>query len=320
MAFNPAAWLGRKIVRWLTTEQPHTSPPLCDFDRVRYEVRPCDVILVEGRSRVSDIIRTITQSPWSHSALYIGRVHDVDDPDLRGKILSFYDGDPNEQLVIEAWLGEGTAVNPLSKYRDDTLRICRPTGLTRQDAQKVMEYSLQHLGFDYDLRQLLDLARFLFPYSVIPRRWRSSLFEHNAGTPTRSVCSSMLAAAFAAVKFPVLPVLEEKRDGSIRMIPRNTRLFTPRDFDYSPYFDIIKCPHLDFGKMPSYRELPWDKKGRICNDDGECFIPIVQPETGATQQTASPLEPEPLENSTTGPGSNEKGIDGVEPSGIEKTS
>ncbi|HHJ14487.1 MAG TPA: hypothetical protein ENJ79_08965 [Gammaproteobacteria bacterium] len=271
MVFNPAAWLGRKIVRWLTAEHAPATRPLCDFDRVRYEVRPCDVILVEGRSRVSEIIRTITQSPWSHSALYIGRIHDIDDPELREKVLSFYDGDPNEQLVIEAWLGEGTVVNPLTKYRQDSLRICRPSGLTREDAQKVLKFALQHLGFEYDLRQLLDLARFLFPWGILPRRWRSSLFEHNAGTPTRSVCSSMIAAAFASVHFPVLPVLQERADGSVRLIPRNTRLFTPRDFDYSPYFEIIKCPHLD--RTPSYRKLPWDQKGRICDDDGECYIP-----------------------------------------------
>ncbi len=280
MVFNPAAWLGKKFVSWLTTEHDSAAPPLCDFDRIRYEIRPCDVLLVEGRSRVSEIIRTVTQSPWSHSALYIGRIHDIDDEELREKVLSFYDGDPNEQLIIEAWLGEGTAVNPLSKYRYDSLRVCRPTGLSRQDAQHVLKFALHHLGFDYDLRQLLDLARFLFPYSVIPRRWRSTLFQHNAGSPTRSVCSSMIAAAFASVKFPVLPVLEQGLDGTLRMVPRNTRLFTPRDFDYSPYFDIIKCPHLHFGKQISYQELPWDADGRICNKEGDCFIPGVQPQPG----------------------------------------
>ncbi|HHJ15809.1 MAG TPA: hypothetical protein ENJ80_03840, partial [Gammaproteobacteria bacterium] len=140
------------------------NPPLCDFDRIRYEIRPCDVVLVEGRSRISEIIRTITQSPWSHSALYIGRIHDIDDAELRDKVLSFYNGDPNEQLIIEAWLGEGTVVNPLSKYRNDSLRVCRPTGLARQDAQHILKFALHHLGFEYDLRQLLDLARFLFPY------------------------------------------------------------------------------------------------------------------------------------------------------------
>ncbi len=285
--FNPAAWLGKKIVGWLTTEQVSVNPPLCDFERIRYEIRPCDVVLVEGRSRMSEIIRTITQSPWSHSALYIGRIHDIDDEELREKVLSFYAGDPNEQLIIEGWLGEGTVVEPLNKYREDSLRVCRPAGLARQDAQHIMKFALHHLGFEYDLRQLMDLGRFLFPYSIIPRRWRSSLFERNAGVPTRSVCSSMIAAAFASVKFPVLPVLEERRDGSLRMVPRNSRLFTPRDFDYSPYFDIIKCPHLDFTKQPTYRELPWDRRGRVCDADGECYVPTMQPEPQPAQENYS---------------------------------
>jgi len=311
MVLNPTAWLGEKIIGWLTADHRPANPPLCDFDRIRYEIRPCDVVLVEGRSRISEIIRTITQSPWSHSALYIGRVHDIDDEELREKVLSFYDGDPNEQLIIEAWLGEGAVVNPLSKYRDDSLRVCRPTGLARQDAQHILKFTLQHLGFEYDLRQLLDLARFLFPYSIIPRRWRSSLFERNAGPPTRSVCSSMIAAAFAAVQFPVLPVLEERRDGSLRMVPRNSRLFTPRDFDYSPYFDIIKCPHLDFGKQPTYRELPWDRKGRICDAHGECYVPTMQPEAQADVQVDRVHDQHEQQNSSDDAG--------VEPVAVEKT-
>jgi hypothetical protein len=147
----------------------------------------------------------------------------------------------------------------------------------------VLKFALQHLGFEYDLRQLLDLARLLFPYSVIPRRWRSSLFQHNAGSPTRSVCSSMIAAAFASVRFPVLPVLEQRHDGSLQMVPRNTRLFTPRDFDYSPYFDIIKCPHLDLARHPSYRDMPWDRDGRVCNEKGDCYVPAPpEPDADAT--------------------------------------
>lgn len=271
--FNPATWLGTKIVNWLIAERDSTSHPLCDYERVRYEIRPCDVLLVEGQSQVSDIIKIITQSPWSHSALYIGRVHDVDDASLKARILSIYKGDPDEQLLIEAWLGEGTVINPLSKYKHHNLRICRPTGLSRSDAQHVLKYALAHLGFKYDVRQLLDLARFLFPYGVIPRRWRSSLFAHNAGMPTRVVCSSMIAAAFASVSFPILPVLERREDGSVSILHRNASLYTPRDFDYSPYFDIIKCPYTDFGNQTAYRKLPWDSHGRIYDGNGNCYIP-----------------------------------------------
>ena len=61
--------------------------------------------------------------------------------------------------------------------------------------------------------------------------------------------------------------------GDVQLYLRNPKLCTPRDFDYSPYFDIIKCPHLEFSKNASYRNIPWDSDGRICNRHGDCFVP-----------------------------------------------
>ncbi len=266
-----------KIIEWLTSERDNREMPLSDFDRLRYEIRPGDVILVEGRARVSEIIKTITLSIWTHSALYIGRLHDIEDPVLRGYIMKFYDGEPDDQLIIESLLGEGTKVDCISKYREEHLRICRPNSITRQDAQKVVSYAINQLGTYYNVRQILDLARFLFPYAFLPRRWRSSLFEHNAGAPTHTVCSSMMAEAFASVHFPIHPVLHHDEDGNLKMYKRNTNLITPKDFDYSPYFDVIKYPVLDFNELAIYRKMPWDKKGIIFNDENDQFFPA--PET-----------------------------------------
>ncbi len=266
-------WLADKISAWLRVEVPADRTPLCDFDRLRYEIRPADVILVEGRTRVSEVIKNITQSPWTHSALYIGRLADIDDRAVRDHVAYLYDGNDNDQLIVEALLGEGTIVRSLEKYKQDHLRICRPSHLSRQDAQAVIHYAIQHLGCDYDIRQLLDLARLLFPYGVLPRRWRSSLFEHNAGIPTRTVCSSMLASAFNSVHFPVLPVVQRHEDGRLKLYKRNSKLYTPRDFDYSPYFDIIKYPFIGIEDRALYRSLPWDEQGQVCNDHNDCFIP-----------------------------------------------
>ncbi len=243
--------------------------PLSDFDRLRYEIRPGDVILVEGRSPVSEIIKTITLSNWTHSAIYIGRLHNIDDPILRNFIRKFYTGGMDDQLIIESQLGEGTIVDCISKYREDHLRICRPTSITRSDSQKVIAYSINSLGTNYNVRQILDLARFLFPYAVLPRRWRSSLFEHNAGTPTHTVCSTMLAEAFASVHYPILPVLHRNNDGQLMMYKRNTYLITPKDFDYSPYFDVIKYPILDFDELAIYQRMPWGKDGIVLNDEND---------------------------------------------------
>ena len=62
------------FTRWLTHESPPPDFPLSDIERLSYEVRPADIILVEGRTRVSRVVQNITQSAWSHAALYIGRL------------------------------------------------------------------------------------------------------------------------------------------------------------------------------------------------------------------------------------------------------
>jgi len=254
------------IIQWLTREKDIYQASLSDFERLRYELRPGDVLLVEGRSRVSDIIKMITQSCWTHSFLYVGRLHDIDDPDLRIQIQKFYPDNADDQLIIESLLGKGTIADSLERYKTDHLRICRPRGLTRKDAQEVIGYAINQLGTDYNVRQLLDLARFMFPYGILPRRWRSSLFEHNAGKPTQTVCSTMMAEAFARVHFPVRPVLHQDNSGKLKLYQRNTKLITPPDFDYSPFFDVIKYPLLDFDELAIYRKLPWDKTGVHCNE------------------------------------------------------
>ena len=266
-------WINERAIGWLTEEAPPPDLPLCDFDRLGYELRPGDVVLVEGRSQVANVIRIITQSPWSHAALYIGRLYDVVDPDLRAVIEYHYDGDPEDQLLIEALMGRGILISPLDRYRYDHLRICRPTGLSPADAQTVIAYAAKHLTWDYDMRQVMDLARFFFPWSLLPRRWRSSLFQHNAGRPTRTVCSTLLAEAFSSVDFPILPFIDRTQDGNLRFFKRNPRLFAPRDFDYSPYFSIIKYPFLGIDDVELYRRLPW-RHDRVYDDLPKQLRPV----------------------------------------------
>ena len=260
--------LWQAITTWLTKDLETDNTQLSDYERMRHEIRPADVVLIEGRGRISHIIKTITLSCWTHSALYIGRLHDIEDRKLREYIAYHIDGDPgDEPLIIESLLEAGTVVVPLSKYKHYHVRICRPKGLAHTDAENVVRYCVSYLSLDYDVRQLLDLARFMFPYGFLPRRWRSSLFQHNTGNPTRSVCSTMIAEAFHEVNFPILPLLI--RDGQARMNlhERNTKLFTPADFDYSPYFEIIKYPMLAIDEKAVYRTLPWDEDGLFYNED-----------------------------------------------------
>ncbi len=269
MIFDP---LVRGLQRWLTKEvsQP-AHHKLSNFERLRHEIKPGDVVLVEGTTRVADVIRQLTQSRWSHAALYIGRLHDIEDPLARQRIKQFYDGQPNTQLIIESELGMGTLVRPLHVYRQKHLRLCRPRELSYPDSQQLLVQAINHLGIAYDVRQILDLARFYMPWGVLPRRWASSLFNWQPGGHTKIVCSTMIAESFAAIQFPVLPLVKRVDNGQVRLFQRNPKLCVPADFDLSPYFDVIKYPFMDFDDRGDsrYRLLPWQGDIRLnANETG----------------------------------------------------
>jgi hypothetical protein len=172
--------------------------------------------------------------------LYIGHLHDIENKTMQEKVATFY-GDPSDQLVIESLLGEGTVISPLTKYAKEHMRICRPRGIDPQDAQKVINYTIEHLGVQYDFRQILDLGRFLLPWPLLPRKWHSTLFNYKPGDSTKESCSALLTEAFQSVNFPIMPKLEQDGE-TLKLLKANPRLMTPKDFDYSPYFEIIKYP------------------------------------------------------------------------------
>ena len=250
-------WFKNRMMRQLNREVNRTRSYLCDFDRITQEIIPGDVLLVEGQSKISNIIRNVTNSTWTHAALYIGRVHSIEDEDIRALVENAYDGNPSEQLVIESQLGVGTVIRPVSFYKNEHLRICRPNGISKTDAQQVIGYAVRHLGKKYDKRQVFDMMRFMIASPLLPSHWHSNLFrKNNPDETTKEICSTMIAEAFASVKFPIRPQAIENENKKIEFFECNPKLITPRDFDYSPYFDIIKYPI--FGNHSGYyKHMPW---------------------------------------------------------------
>ena len=265
-------WLWTIIVEWLNgvPERNRQQQAINNTDHLLRDIRPADVILFEGRSRVGDVIKIITLSPWTHAALYIGRLVDIRDQKARDRVRLFYKGDEDAPLIIESLLGHGTIVTDLTKYPDDNLRVCRASELNYADQSKVVNFAIEHLGMLYDVRQLLDLARFMFPYAIVPRHWRSSLFQHNAGRPTHIVCSGMITRCFQSVNYPILPIVKADNNDCIRFFKRNFRLFTPADFDYSPYFEVIKFPvwgSKQNNKHALYHDLPWEDEDKAQTEE-----------------------------------------------------
>ncbi len=254
--------LWQNIVNWLNDipKSNRNMQAINNYEHMLRDLRPSDVILFEGKARVSEVIKIITLSPWTHAALYIGSLNEVTDAKTRAIIEQHYDGDPNQPLIAESLLGFGTVINKLSDYQEDNLRVCRPDGLSLEDQSQVVNFAAEHLGICYDVRQLLDLARFMFPYAILPRQWRSSLFQHNAGRPTNIVCSSMIARCFQSVSYPILPIIESDHKDRLKFHKRSFRLFVPSDFDYSPYFRVLKFPAWPISLAENYRDLPWQEE------------------------------------------------------------
>lgn len=259
---------------WLTYEPSSTEVVPYDFNRLKYELRSGDVLLIEGRSRVSKVIRTFTQSPWTHAAMYVGRMVDIEDEEIQALLRKHTDVKDNTRLIIEDLMDRGNVVTPLSFYSNHHIRICRPIGITPSDLHEVIFYMVKALGQPYNVRHLLDLTRFVLPWTILPRRWGSSLFLTSTGEPQSGICSSLIAHAFSSVHFPVLPYIKADAETGIEMYQRNPHLFTPKDFDYSPYFEIIKYPLFNPDEpLPYYRRLPWSKSGFLHQDDGILAAP-----------------------------------------------
>jgi len=246
------------VVAWLSQETLEEGFRLYDFETLSSHLKRADVILVEGRTRASGVVQAVTLSNWSHSALYVGRAGELPDRDLQKRVQQEHGWDEDTQLVLEAELGQGTILSPLSKYRSYHLRICRPHELSNLDSRRLVIFALGQLGTEYDIRQIFDLLRFFFPYGLLPRRWRSSLFDYRSGQHTRTVCSTLIVESFASIRFPVLPSVQRDDEGRFVLVPRNSRLRTPRDFDSSPYFEIIKYPLLGGQDMKLYQRMHWD--------------------------------------------------------------
>ena len=83
------------------------------------------MLLVDGNTRISVAIKYLTQSTWSHAALYVGDA------------LAVPDNADDPPALIEADMVEGVWAVPVSKYAALHTRICRPFALTPEDAKRV---------------------------------------------------------------------------------------------------------------------------------------------------------------------------------------
>jgi hypothetical protein len=91
----------------------------------------------------------------------------------------------------------------------------------------------------------------------VPQRWRRRLIALGSGDPSRLICSALIADAFGTVQYPILPkiTLTRSRQALEQILEiRHSSLYCPRDFDISPYFNVVK-PTIARGF--DYKALHW---------------------------------------------------------------
>jgi Permuted papain-like amidase enzyme, YaeF/YiiX, C92 family len=271
-------WLRNKIfdtaARVLTKPRGNYARLLTnDPENLRRGLKPGDVILVDGDQRVSEVIKYLTQSSWSHSVLYIGDELLKRYPSER-RAMEVRHGRDAQHMFLEALVEEGVTASPLSKYADFNLRVCRPVSLRPDDLRRILDEVLAQIGQHYDVKNLLDLARYFFPVTLIPRRLRRRALQFGSGVTTQVICSSLIGRAFQNVGYPILPATApgatpapryRLRDRLLRRSPppyatlfrrQLPALITPRDFDLSPYFAVMKS-HLVEADGFDYRRIQW---------------------------------------------------------------
>lgn len=247
-----ARQLGQWLGAWLSQPQnvdgasPAPNPVLLEA-----ALQPGDVLLIEGTSRFSTAIKYLTQSTWTHAALYVGNEFARRSPS--GESLCF----------VEADVMEGVRMTALSEYTPYHSRICRAVGLTPAHRRQLIEFVLARVGYRYDMRNVFDLMRYMVPLPI-PQRLRRRALAFGSGDPTRAICSTLIAQAFQSIRYPILPAsgyhpghdATHPHGAAERFRIRHYSLYVPRDFDVSPYFQIVK-PTLLRGF--DYLLLPWDE-------------------------------------------------------------
>ncbi len=228
--------IGKRFANYLSQPIANYKPfATYDIPVLEQIFQPGDILLVEGNTRISSAIKFLTQSTWSHAAFFAG--------DTTNRFTDNGEACP----LIEAELKNGVIASPLSKYSNFNLRICRPVGINESERVDLVKFMADRIGLEYDLKHIFDMLRYFMPTPPVPVRWRRKMISLGSGDPSRAICSSLIAESFQHIHYPILPTIEKKTEVadyyySVDLIYhiRHHSLFTPRDFDVSPFFKIIK--------------------------------------------------------------------------------
>lgn len=273
----------RFAVQFLT-DQVHATAPgeVTNVRSLKTRVKAGDVLLISGHSRISNIVKVLTTSQWSHVVLFVGDRRDLlSDEEVR-RWRAQYGMEALRYLYLDADPVRGVHLKPLDETIGSVVRHCRASALAEADTDKVVESALSQLGKRYDITHIFRLLLFFaLPWGILPSRMRKFVTEFTL-SESDTICSRALSEAFDSVGYPIRPmeIVQERRafdekalgfiagiknrgrtatkllmGGRVRaavhrltderylqIVLKGTRYITPADYDLSHYFSIIKDP------------------------------------------------------------------------------
>ncbi len=274
---------------WLQHEHPGGVIRLSDFDRLCRTLQPGDVLLIDGRARLDEALKTVTSSRWSRACLYLGQLHDIADPGLRRQLSDYLPCSADTRLIIEARLDSGVRLRTLSALEHEHLRICRPRGLQAEESGAALRHVISRLGLGVQ-RSWFAIVVLLLPWGWLPRRWRCGAFTALAGSLLRQLVGTPIGEAFEFVQFPVLPLIKQQRDGKARLFSRQPGIYFAADFDHSPYLDVIKYPFVDQLDNSRIRLQPWNGPHAELASIGDSSQPVDVDHQGKTNRVIRLIE------------------------------
>lgn len=137
-------------------------------------LHPADIVLVAGKGWLSKSIMFLTNSKWSHAALYVGG---------------------GRQAVLEA-VDDGVEENPFVTTAKGHTRVAirRLPGLTVQQAEAIKTEAYKRLNKPYDFVQLVTLGVYEVARKYLGVRW-SALVKNSKRA---MICSELVEVAYGA--------------------------------------------------------------------------------------------------------------------------
>jgi hypothetical protein len=276
--------VGNGLAKFLTKPTAHYKTfSVLSTEQLQANLRLGDLILVEGNNRISSAIKYLTQSTWSHVCIFIGEqpgLYPILEADLVEGVITVpldkYDGfnlricrpvnlTAEDTTMLLSYVIERIGHQYDTKNIFDLMRYLLPTPPVPQRFRRGMLAFGSGDPTKAICSTLIAQAFQSIAYPILPMQIdvyenlmqtdasaQSQLDESNLDNPNSVIKKNNDGKETTRINLKKVIRLKDEQ----RLAKRHFSHFTPRDFDLSPYFEVVK-PTLTAGF--DYQDIKWSQ-------------------------------------------------------------